>query len=102
MLLCWNAPGLGERSKLGDPLWPVVKDCRVKIRAIGPDKGVNFRVYPNLIKKLWVPKWAVQLAFQYRLEINDLRGTVIEIYSQGERSYLLESHDPVYLVSHLP
>jgi hypothetical protein len=50
---------------------------RIKVRSVGPDQRLNFRIDPNLIEQLQVAQGSVQFARKNRSEIDGLfRGVV--------------------------
>ena len=56
---------------------PVVQGGRIKVRSVGPDQRLDFRIDPNLVEQLQVAQGAVQFACKNRSKVDGLfRGVV--------------------------
>lgn len=88
---------LGHRREC---LWPVVEGGRIKVRAIGPDEGVNLWVQPNLLEDLRVTQWPEQRSGQHWLEVDISHHDVAERDSQPIRTDHLEVCDAVECMNH--
>ena len=67
----------------------------IEVGSVWPHQRVCFGVDSNLSEELWVAKWAVQLASQYRGEIDLLLRAVLELHSQGVSAEAFECTDAV-------
>jgi hypothetical protein len=47
-----------------------VEGGRIEVRAIGPNKGMNLWIQPNLIEELRVPERSEKRSSKHGLEIN--------------------------------
>jgi hypothetical protein len=56
---------------------------RIKVRAVGPDKRVNFRVYAHLAKHRQIAQRAVQSAMKNWLEVDYLLCSIVEMDTEG-------------------
>jgi hypothetical protein len=61
---------------------------------------MNLCIDLDLVEKGWVLQRAIGFPLQYWAKVDELRDTVVEVYSQGERSYFFKKHNPIDFVSH--
>ena len=70
----------GEGIGMGGP---VVKGCGVEVRAVGPDKGMHFRVDSDLIEKLKLAQRPEEFPGENRAKIDYLLRVVVEPHTQS-------------------
>jgi len=56
---------------------------RIKVRAVRPDKRVNFRVHAHLIEQRRLAQRAVQFAVKNWLEVDYLLCSIVEMDTEG-------------------
>jgi len=72
-----------------------VQRCGIEVGSVWPHERVCFGVDSNLSEELGIAKWTVQLARQYRGEIDLLLRAVLELHSQGMSAEALECTNAV-------
>lgn len=78
-------PAIRQFNKFGRVRRPVVQGGGVKIRAVRPDDGADFRVNANLAEKNRVAQRTEKLPAQNRLEVDGLRRAVFKLQVQRMR-----------------
>ncbi len=78
---------MGQLAERRFMRWPIVQRCRIEIRAVWPDHGMNFRVEADLIEELNVAQRAKKLASQNWAEVDSALCSVIEPQLKRERGH---------------
>jgi hypothetical protein len=67
-----------------------VKNRGIKVCVVWPDQRMNLWIDLELVEKGWVLQRAIEFPLQHWAEVDELRDTVVEVYSQAERSYFFK------------
>lgn len=60
---------------------------------------MNLWIDLDLVEKGWALQRAIEFPLHYWAKVDELRDTVVEVYSQGERSYFVKRPNPIDFVS---
>jgi hypothetical protein len=91
----------GHTLHLFSILRPVMQCFRIKVRPIGPDQRVHFRVYLNLIEHALVLQRCIQSAFQNRSKVNDLLCLIVERNPKRVQANDFTLNDPIDWMVHV-